>query len=136
MKTLLAAPLAALTILLSACGGGTSGPNGTYTLDVDTMMKSMDVPAEQRKMMEPMLKSMKMQMQFRSDGTFDGTFEMPMAGKDTIKGTWKLDGKKLSMTGTSSKTKKEETKTGTFENGKITIDPDKDGDPTMVLVKK
>lgn len=136
MKTLLAAPLAALTILLCACGGGNSGPSGTYALDVDAMIKSMDVPEEQRKMMEPMLKTMKMQMQFSGDGTFNGEFNSPMGGKDTIKGTWKLDGKKLSMTGTSAKTKKEETKTGTFENGKITIDPEKAGDPSMVLVKK
>lgn len=122
--------------LFAACGGGASAAVGTYHLDVDGMIAAMpemkEVPADVKK-------NFKGSIELKADhsATMVVDFGMPMMPKQETTGTWKLDGTTLSMT--SKKGDKEETKTAKLENGKITIEGgegDKNKKMQMVFVKK
>jgi hypothetical protein len=75
-----------------------------------------------------------------SDGTFTMTLSLPTmgggGGKQVAKGTYKVEGDKITLTVTEQdgkKTDKPEPKTGTIKNGVITLS---EGAVEMRLVKK
>ncbi len=86
--TLLATFVAALI-----CGCSSGGPMvGTW---------KMELTDEMKKMAEMAGGSIDGSMEFKGDGTFTGTMKMTSQGKtetSTVEGTYKVDGKNLTMT--------------------------------------
>lgn len=139
MKKLLLPSFLALS-LFAACGGGAAASAaGTYQLDVDTLFTAMsaemkDAPKE---IVAEMKKKMSGAIELKADHTATFTIDMgvPMLPKTTSSGTWKLDGTTLSMT--TKKGDKDETKAATLEHGKITISEEQGGKKMqMTFVKK
>lgn len=98
-----------------------------------------DMPAAQRtpdaeKMMAQMFDSMNISIDLKADGT--AAYSAKMMGQDeSATGTWKLDGTKLSMT-TKDKAGKEETKTGDYANGVLTLEEDMGGKKMKMTFKR
>lgn len=152
----LAVPSLAVLLLLASCAGGTKVA-GTYELDVSKMVEQAQKEMEKemaakaggkagamgemmQKMISQMLEQLKKskgQITLREDGTFEG--EMDMGGrKSTIKGTWKLEGDRVTMTSTHQDGKeKVETQTGTLRGDEIHVETGQGGRKmTLVLRKK
>ena len=136
--------LISLSLLLSLAACGSSGVAGKYSLDtkalVDVMKKQMgpmfdQMPADQKKQFDEMLSKMKVEMTLAADGTFDVASEMP-DGKSQIKGTYKVEGDKITMTGKEVGKDKEEVKVGTVAGATITIEEEKNGQKMAMVFKK
>jgi hypothetical protein len=132
----------------AACGGPVSPAVGTWVLDGEAALKSFEanppegMPPQALEPMKNMIKGMKGEMTMNADGTFEGVMEMPnpMTGEvkpSTAKGTWTLEGEKLSITTTEQDGKPEETpdtETAVLKDGVITVTPA--GAPFSILFKK
>jgi hypothetical protein len=151
-----------ICVVFTACGGEGGGEGGgggsmkptvvgTWQMDLDAVMAALNAEAEKNpeagmmiKMLEPMLKSMKAEVKFDDDGTFTGTMTMkdPMSGEEKTqvgKGTWKLEGDKLSITTLEEDGKKKDTpdtEVATFEDGVIKIKGEEDAPFSIVLKRK
>lgn len=132
----------------AGCSGDPSSPVGSWTLNVGAMMENMkqdpdyqkqakeggEMAAKMIKEMEEAFKSMKMTIDIKSDNSFTATAEV-MKEKHTLKGTWKLQGEKLTMTATEEDGKPKDTpdsKDFTFKDGKLSIN---EGGQKMVLTR-
>lgn len=152
---LAASSLVALLLFVS-CGGG-SHVAGTYELDVSKLIeqtrKEMEKETAARTggkkgamdaMMQQMMARMLEQLQktkgrivLHEDGTFEG--RMDMGGREsTIKGTWKLEGDRLTMTSSHQNGKeKVETQSGLVRGDEIHIETGQGGRKmTLVLRRK
>ncbi|MFO1053265.1 MAG: hypothetical protein U1F36_13720 [Planctomycetota bacterium] len=138
-----------LLLALTACGGGSVA--GKYSLDTAAVKAAMmkaggadadKLPADQKKQMEEMMnkmvEAMKCDMTLGADGTFECVMEMPMVGKSSIKGTYKVDGDKITMTGKEQgkADAKEETKSGTISGSTITMTEEEGGQKMTMVFKK
>jgi hypothetical protein len=129
--------------LFAACGAGASGNvAGTYTLDtkalvdqiVAAMPKGKDAAADEaaKKMMSDMAGKSTASVELAADGTAKMTGEM-MGQKMDGKGTWKVEGDKITIT--SKESGKDDTKSGKIQGGTITIEmPAMDGSPKPMLL--
>ena len=126
----LAFPVLAL-FLFAACNAGASNKvAGTYVIDAKALVAAM--PAEMKEPLTKAGKDVEKEMAPMFEGTSielnaDGTATMKtkdfMTKKEKVaKGTWKLDGDKITMTSKDADSGKDETKTGTFKDGTITVD--------------
>lgn len=118
------------------CGAALfAGVEGTYTLDKETMIGSIDkmiemqvnnAPAEQRELartqaegMKPMMTSMiqglSIEIEIKADGTVAFSATRPDGQADTGTGTWVRDGDKL----TFKKDGEEDSIDGTLKDGNI-----------------
>jgi uncharacterized protein (TIGR03066 family) len=138
MKTLRnLATLAALSLVLLACGGA-SGPAGKWDIDLKETMaaaeKAMNeqlaaVPAEQRamveQMMKPMLdamKEMKGVLEIKADGSFTVDSTTPDGKSSKVAGTWTLAGDKITMVGKEEGKEETDTIVGTLAADTITCE--------------
>lgn len=147
MRTLVTL-LLLLLVSLTGCGGP-SGPSGTYSIDKDALAKMADAlvkggegeakdasAAPMAAMMAEAFKAMDASLTFNTDGTFSGSSKM-MGNESTMKGTWKLEGEKLSMTSTEEDGKPaNETKVATFKDGVITVEEQQGGKSLKMSFKK
>lgn len=144
--------VAAFLPLLAACAGKPSAV-GTWGLDVDAMKKSIEsmmqeqidkAPAAQQAMMKQVMAQMVESMtksngsiQLAADGTATMHQDSPDGKHEDTKGTWKLDGDKISLTMVPPGKQTAETKTGTLTGDEIRIDEDAGGRKmTMVFRRK
>jgi len=134
---------------VAGCGGG--GPEGTYELDVDGVEEAMvdmarqqmektleSMPAEMRdRMKEDMEKNMAKTMeeakkqaeQMKMSLTLEAGGVLTMSGMEgdkekTGKGTWKIDGDKITLTMThedGKEMRKPEAIEGKYDGGEITL---------------
>lgn len=134
---------------LAACSGmgavaETISPAGAYELDKaamkDAMMAQMPEEAKAQPnaadMVAKMIDGMNVSMDLAADGTVQLAMKMVMFGQEqasTAKGTWSLEGDKLTMT-TTNESGQEETKVARYENGRVLVD--EEGQPTMTFVRK
>ncbi len=135
----LCAALALSTLTLAGCGG----PEGTYKLDKAEVKKNMEaeiakMPADQQgfaKLGLAMIESMDMTVELQSGGKLKMKSSMPSLeeGKppktEEKEGTWKVEGDSVVLTSDGKPTKC--AKSG----GKLSCEPEKKGDPTLVFVK-
>jgi hypothetical protein len=123
--------LAALP-LVPSCTSEAAGPAGVYAVSIDTTGK----PEDQVKVMQSMMKPGDCTL--TADGKFDSSMEI-MGKKTTIKGTWKLDGNKITMTSTEEDGQKKngETVTGTYKPGEIMVEmkDEKSPQPIKMIMK-
>lgn len=123
--------LAAVVLFAGLVGcskGDPTNPVGTWNLDTSALLEEMKKNPNYKaddpmtKQMEEALKKMKVTMVVNADNSFTGTAE-GMGNKSTAKGTWKLEGDKLTMTTTEEDGKpKSETEVLTFKDGLITME--------------
>ena len=138
-----------LLLLLTACGGA-SGPAGKWTLDTEPLVAAMKTrmaaelegkTAEEKKMAEQftgpmleMMRKMKAEITLGADGSVDGSMDGPN-GPSKMKGTWKLDGDKVTLTTKEEGKTESETKVGTLKGDQIVIEEtDADSKMTMTMV--
>lgn len=121
-------------LVLGACGGGAAAAVGKWSLDANAMADMMlkaqaadlaKLPAEERAktetQMREMSKAMKADLTVNADNTFTVHMDMgPMHSE--VKGTWKADGNKLTMTGKEVGKEKEDTMTGTLVGDVLTCE--------------
>ena len=140
----------AMTLTLSLVGCGSEGA-GTYVIDTENLIEviseqAMKMPGMTDEMKDMALgeakkqaEQMKLELVLNSDGSLVSTFEI-MGNKEEAKGTWKLEGDKLTMTNTweNGEDLEEEdydTAVATYKSGEIHITPE--GAPfSLKLVKK
>ncbi|MFH0943989.1 MAG: hypothetical protein V2A76_02225 [Planctomycetota bacterium] len=142
--------LIAIALTLTFVGCGTKGA-GTYEIDKKMLLEgiskqAMSMPGmtdEMKNQMAEEVKKQAEQMKMELVLAADGTFAMSgdMAGnKMEAKGTWKLEGDKLTMTNTWEDGKDLEeanydTVVATFKDGKISFTPE--GAPfSFTLIRK
>jgi len=125
-------------LLLAACGpaSATNKVPGTYVVDTKALIANIPATDKEEakkngvdteKMIAGMFEGTSMEL--LADGT--ATMKGPMAKGEEGKGTWKLDGDKITIT------TKGESKTGKFDNGTITLDlPDGRGPKQLIFRKK
>ncbi|MEZ5967072.1 MAG: hypothetical protein R3F56_24760 [Planctomycetota bacterium] len=140
-----------LPLALTACGGG-ANPVGTWRLDaeaagkmVESMMQEQmaSVPAAQQAMMKQMtaqmvegLKKSSGSIVLAADGTATvGEGEAGGSRRET-KGTWKLDGDKLSITAVPLGKSAPETKTGTLAGDEIRIEEEAGGKKIALVFRR
>jgi hypothetical protein len=143
-RTLLAGVAALLLITPSCSESAAASAAGTYKVDLGPTLEGAiaavpggdKLPAEAKEQMkstmEPIFTSMSLVL--NADMTYQG-----MQGSDeAAKGTWSLDGNKLTVKTTHENGKeKASTQTGTYKDGKITMDMEKDGQKiTLHMVKQ
>lgn len=138
MKKTLVALVSILTLTLAGCGAeAATSAKGTYQLDKAAFKSAMleQMPAEAKanpealKMAESMADGMNVTITLNADGTAKGDTSMKVMGqeqKQSATGTWKLEGKKLSMT-MKGDDGKEETKVGDYDDGKFTVEEEQNG---------
>ena len=137
--------LLAVVIAVGACGAK-SPAVGTWTIEKESLKALMmsqisQMPAEMqaaaKAQVEEQVKSVVLEFTMNADGTFSASGNM-MGNKFDAKGTWKLEGEKLSITTTTEDGKEKtspETQVATLSDGKIKIK--EEGMPfEMVLIKK
>lgn len=135
-KNLFGLGVAFLFSILSACGGGASAA-GVYELDKEALQKTMaaEMPAgAPAEMVKGMLDGMKMSVELKADGTAVATVNM-MGKDDGGTGTWKLAGDTLSMT-MKGRDGKEDTKSGKYSNGVITITEEQAGKKFEMILRR
>ncbi|HEX6813484.1 MAG TPA: hypothetical protein VF384_17830 [Planctomycetota bacterium] len=145
MKKTIAAFLSALALsLLTACGGGGASAAGTYTVDKaelkQAMMAAMPASAKGNPAAEgnldKVLEGMEIALDLKADGTASFNVKMAMMNVDTTeKGTWKLDGSKLTLV-TTNAAGTEDTKTADYANGTFAIEDDVGGQKMKMTFKK
>lgn len=119
-------------------------PAGAYVIDKVAMKEAMmaQMPEEAKAkpeavaMVTQMIDGMDVSMDLGADGTIELAMKMVMFGQEqasTAKGTWSLEGDKLTMT-TTNETGQEETKVARYENGRVLVE--EEGQPTMSFVRK
>jgi hypothetical protein len=137
MNKLLSLALLGSFVALAACGGK-SGVVGKWTIDMPAVEKMM--ADEMRKHMGdlagPMLAEakeqktvagMKVEVEFKKDNTFQTSMSISAMGESmaaSSKGTWQLEGEKLTLTTTEVDGKPQsspETTTATYKDGGIQI---------------
>jgi hypothetical protein len=132
MRLALVFALAALP-LVPSCTSEAAGAAGVYSVAIDTT----GMPEEQVKVMQSMMKPGDCTL--TADGKWESSMEI-MNKKSTVKGTWKLDGDKITMTSTEEDgQKKEETVIGTYKAGVITVEMKDEGAPQpikMIMKRK
>ncbi len=134
------ATISSLLLLFTACSADPSAAvPGTYKIDTKALQATMEVEmkkglegkteAEKKmaqgmmeQMIGPMVKAMgESSMTFKADKTFEGKGPGP-TGEMTVKGTWKLEGDKLTCTTTEENgNEKDEVKVATFKGGAFTL---------------
>ena len=137
-RSLLAVLFSLCAFAFTACGGGSIA--GTYQLDKEALKKmaaqeSGDADKLEdaaRKMMDAMFDKMEGTMELNADGTASVKFAMPPMGEQAFTGSWKADGNKVTITA-KGENGKEESKTGTFADGAITIEEEM-GPKKMTMV--
>ena len=138
MRTLLSLSLLAL-FAISACGGA-SGPAGKYSLDTSAVLEQMrkapgyaQIPDEEKKKSEEMAGKMKCDLTLGEDGSFG--VDMDMFGmKSQVKGTYKVEGDTITMTGKDVGSDQEQVKQGKLSGGTITMEMEPNA-PPMVFRK-
>lgn len=123
MRYVMVALLAAV-MFLSGCGQ--SGPVGTWVIDPDAMFAAMEkaMGKDMPEGFKPMLENARAELRKNApDITMtlrsDGSYEMAN-GRETRKGTWKIDGGKLSMTEERGPTTSTDVR---FEGGRMYLAP-------------
>lgn len=113
MKSLKIIVIMGLFILVGACSKG--GPEGTYSIDKSAMKKAFEtevakMPKAQKamaSMFKGMIDSMKVDLTLKKDGKMTIKSEMSFGGKtkkDTEEGTWKVEGKNITLSGKKTMT--------------------------------
>ncbi|MBI5852058.1 MAG: hypothetical protein HZB39_13680 [Planctomycetes bacterium] len=141
MRTSIILSLALLPLFLGACGSGSAASSaaGKWSLDPvsmsDMILKQQEkelaaLPADERAKMEAMVKeqskAMKGDLTIGADNTFTVTMDMgPMHSE--VKGTWKLDGNRIAMTGKEVGKDKEETMFGALDGDRLTVEGEQGG---------
>lgn len=150
-KLSLAILFSSLPLLVAACGGNSS-PVGTWRLDADAVAKMMEslmqeqmanVPPAQQGMMKQMMAQMVDGLK-KSNGAIvlaaDGTATMqedePDGTHKETKGTWKIEGDKLSLTATPPGKSAPETRTGTLAGNEIRIEEDAGGKKITMVFRR
>lgn len=132
-----------LLLALVACGGGSSVA-GSYSLDTKAFVEAAkqkmgamfeQMPAEQKQMFDSMMAKMKVDMTLAADGTYDIKSETP-EGKSEMKGTYKVEGQSITMTGKEVGKDKEETKVGKIDGSTITVVMENEGESMTMVFKK
>ncbi len=146
------ATISSLLLFLTACSADpSSAVPGTYKIDTKAMQATMEAAMkeglegkseEDKKMAQgmmeqvigPMVKAMgESTMTFKADKTFEGKGAAP-AGEQTVKGTWKLEGDKLTCTTTEENgEKKGEVKVATFKDGAFSLAEKGPGGKEMLI---
>lgn len=133
---------------LAACGGAAAASAaGVYELDKAAFRATIvaAMPAEAQKepkameMVDGMLKDMTVTIELKADGSAvmnSKTNAMGQAKEDSAKGTWKLDGGKLTMVTKDDKTGKEETKTVDYANGSFSVEQEENGMKMKMTFKR
>ena len=139
MKKTLAASLFALSLFAACSGNAASNVPGTYELDKAKFkeMVMAELPADQKnnpmatQMMEGMVNAMNISIELKADGT-----AVSNSPNGTEQGTWKLDGSKITLT--TKKDGKDESVTGDYANGVITLEDEVEAGKKMkmTLTKK
>ncbi len=130
-----------LLLLLGACGGGSAASSaaGKWSLDAasmsDMILKQQEkelaaMTADERAKMEAMIKeqskAMKGDLTLGADNTFGVTMDMgPMHSE--VKGTWKVDGNRIAMTGKEVGKDAEETMYGTLDGDRMVVEGEQNG---------
>ena len=149
MTTLPITPVFACLLLIPACGQDNTAA-GSYTVDIkptidgiiETESAGKELPAEQRAAMETMFKGMfeKMNFNLNADLTCTGDSEITIMGttkKSSTKGTWSIEGGKVTINTTHEDgEEKASTQTGTYKDGKLTIDMEQAGKKITLYLKK
>ena len=137
----LAFPVLAL-FLFAACGDGVAHKVvGTYALDTRQMAADINAAmkgqpgwddARARKAAEGIETKMQVTLEIKADGTV----ETKQTGLDRqeAKGTWKVDGDKITITTTNEHGTKD-IKTGTIQDGTITVEMPAGTAPVPVAMK-
>lgn len=137
-----AAALAFAVLGLTACGGG--GVEGTYKIDKPEMKKAMEaevakLPADQQgfaKLAVALIDMMDVTVELKEGGKLTMKSTMPSLEKDkpaTTKeenGTWKKEGESIILDNGDGKPAKCKQ-----AGNKLTCDPEKAGEPGLVLIK-
>lgn len=132
--------LSLLLLLLCACGGSSaSSAAGKWSLDPASMsgviLKQQEkelaaMPADERAKMEAMIKeqakAMKSDLTIGADNTFTVTMDMGLMHSE-VKGTWKVDGNRIAMTGKEVGKDKEETMFGTLDGDRMVVEGEQNG---------
>lgn len=133
----LATLLFAVTALqfVPACSTEAAGPAGVYSVAIDTT----GMPEEQVKVMQSMMKPGDCTL--LADRTWESSMEV-MGKKSTVKGTWVLEGDKITMTATEedgTKKEKPDSAVGIWKDGTITVEMKEEGAPQplkMIMKRK
>ena len=137
----LAFPVFALFLFTACTAGAANKVAGTYTLDTKAFLAAMPA-AEQAKAKEMGMDPAKMladlfegmSMELAADGTATRKMKNPQGKVEEEKGTWKLDGDKITLTTKDKDSGKDEVHTGKFHDGTITIDVTEPGIPVKQMV--
>ena len=152
-RILLATSLTAFLFAMPSCSEAAAAatPAGTYTVDLEKIAadalaaepKAAEMTDEQKDGLKKMITGRfgKTTFTLKDDNTFEGSMEMSMMGmskKSTTKGTWKIDGDKVTLNTTHEDGKeKASTQTGTFKDNVLTVEMDAQGKKmTMTFNKK
>lgn len=126
----------AFLLTLCACGAGVPGK---YSLDIaatKAAYASSDAAKkqpEQAKAEEARIDQMKIGLALNADGSFAMDFEMTGEKKSTVKGTYKLEGDKISLKGKAEGASHEEEVSGEVAAGVITIRGEHTSPPVLVF---
>ncbi|MAG55704.1 MAG: hypothetical protein CMJ83_05380 [Planctomycetes bacterium] len=107
MKTLLTLSICAGLMLIPGCGDdedgngdgaskAPAGPVGAWVLDKGKLQAHPDIDVNTKRM----IGVLEMSATFGADGKFTGTVKTTLAGEQSLTGNWKMDGDKLTITGT------------------------------------
>jgi hypothetical protein len=124
--------------VLVSCSGGKASVAGKWTLDRAEAAKQIPADDPMAEMMKKMVETMDFSFDFQKDGTVLFAMKMEMMGmkqSHTGKGTWKLEGEKLTITPTEEDGKPPADPTpqeGILKDGVIRVSG-KDGSPDLVL---
>jgi hypothetical protein len=142
VKVLVPTLLVCLLASLVACGD--AGPAGTYVLVKDQALKDAmggagkeGLPKESLDLMNRMLDEMAMTLTLKPDGTFD--VEGKMGAKFTASGTWKREGKNLTITSSVENGKareQPETTALVYEDGEIRMTKAAAASPVDLVLRR
>jgi len=123
MKTLLAAAFSFVALFAGACGG--SSPAGVYELDKERLradMLALKPEGTDAAAVEEGLSAMNITVDLAADGTAKIDSKIGGGADSSATGTWKADGNKLTLTIKDPRTGQDETNTGAYADGALTID--------------
>ena len=143
----LVASLATVLCLAPACSESlASSAAGTYSLDIDKTCEAVaqakaggtELTADQLKQAADVIKAMFKggTLELKADMSFTSSAEIGMK-KDTLKGTWIIDGDKLTFNQTHENgEEKTDTASGTLKDGMLTLTMEKGGMSTQMFFNK